>query len=175
MLETMTLERQNWVLILEKLNLLEQDFRDHMEMFSQRAALLQALQAEDQTKEAGRQSREANRMARSSGQLTKIATVIVPCSFVASMFSMGDDFAAGKRLFFLYWVISMPATLILLIWVIHGTRFTEAWKRAKTQSAEQGQTGSKRVMLRLFLLNLRSPAGREADPERFATDVIAVA
>lgn len=169
--ESMNLEYRSWVLILEKLEMTEQDFRDHMDMFSQRAALLQALEAEKQTEEAGRQTNEANRMARSSGQLTKIATVIVPCSFVASIFSLGDEFAIGQRLFFVYWVISMPVTFALLIWVLYGDKVTDAWSVTKAQRAQEALGGSKWAMLRPFLSNLRSPQGKGVGQKDTSTEV----
>ncbi|CVL02714.1 uncharacterized protein FMAN_00213 [Fusarium mangiferae] len=96
-------EHESWAILEEKLEAAESTLGDHLEMFAQRSALVQA--------------EAANRMARSSGQLTKIATIIVPCSFVASIFSMGGNFAAGEPLFFVYWTISVPITLILLAWV----------------------------------------------------------
>ncbi|KAF5233689.1 hypothetical protein FAUST_7940 [Fusarium austroamericanum] len=81
-------EHQAWAFLEERLEAAETTLGNHLEMFAQRSALVQA--------------EAANRMARSSGQLTKIATVIVPCSFVASIFSMGGKFEAGESLFFVY-------------------------------------------------------------------------
>ncbi|CAN8103214.1 unnamed protein product [Discula destructiva] len=121
-----------------------------MDMYAQRAALQQAMEAAKQTDQANKQTEEANkltaeglkqteagnRMARSSGQLTKIATVIVPCSFVASIFSMGDEFAAGKSLFYVYWVISMPTTAVLLFWVLCGEWVLQRWKAADEQCVQ---------------------------------------
>ncbi|WXC50341.1 hypothetical protein QX201_010000 [Fusarium graminearum] len=97
-------EHQAWAFLEERLEAAETTLGNHLEMFAQRSALVQA--------------EAANRMARSSGQLTKIATVIVPCSFVASIFSMGGKFEAGESLFFVYWTISVPMTLVLLAWVL---------------------------------------------------------
>lgn len=97
-------EYESWAILEEMLEVADTTLGDHLEMFAQRSALVQA--------------EAANRMARSSGQLTKIATFIVPCSFVASIFSMGGSFAAGESLFFVYWTISLPATLGLLAWVL---------------------------------------------------------
>lgn len=88
-------------------------------MYSTRSAMEEAYEAKMQTKQADRQTTTANRMARSSGQLTKIATIIVPCTFVASIFSMGGDFAAGESLFYVYWIISVSTTVGLLSWILH--------------------------------------------------------
>lgn len=98
-------ERRSWTMIYDTVCKLESNVAEHMGMWSQRAALDQAS--------------AANRSARTSGQLTKIATIIVPCTFVGSIFSMGGRFAAGEDLFFVYWAISIPATIMLLVWVLH--------------------------------------------------------
>ena len=105
-------ERRGWKILEEKLQAMGATLGYHLEMYSQRAAMEEAYSA-------ARQTRAANRMARSSGQLTKIATTIVPCTFVASIFSMGGDFAVGERHFYLYWVISVPITIALLAWVLY--------------------------------------------------------
>lgn len=51
------------------------------------------------------------RQTRSTGQLAKIATIIVPCTFATSIVSMGGSFAAGQHLLYIYWVISIPSPL----------------------------------------------------------------
>jgi hypothetical protein len=99
-----TMEYESWTVLEELLEASDKTLGDHMAMFAQRSALLQAD--------------AADRQARSSGQLTKIATFIVPCTFVASIFSMNGEFAAGERFFYVYWVVSIPITVLLLIWVM---------------------------------------------------------
>lgn len=54
----------------------------------------------------------ANNQARSVGYLTSLATVFIPASFIAAVFSMGGDFSAGERLFWVFWAISVPIVLI---------------------------------------------------------------
>ncbi|KAK6206032.1 hypothetical protein LQW54_007971 [Pestalotiopsis sp. IQ-011] len=103
--ELLSEEKRSWKMIYETACKMESNVAEHMEMWSQSAALEQAS--------------AANRSARTSGQLTKIATIIVPCTFVGSIFSMGGRFAAGEDLFFVYWAISIPATIMLLVWVLH--------------------------------------------------------
>ncbi|KAM0541671.1 hypothetical protein ACHAPJ_013146 [Fusarium lateritium] len=96
-----------------------------MVMYAQRAAMEEAFASKQQafdtyrqTEAANEQATAANRTARSSGQLAKIATVAVPCTVAASIFSMNGDFAAGERLFFVYWCVAVPLTVVLLSWVI---------------------------------------------------------
>jgi hypothetical protein len=98
------MEHESWTVLEELLKASDTTLGDHMAMFAQRSALLQAD--------------AVDRQARSSGQLTKIATFIVPCTFVASILSMNGEFAAGERFFYVYWVVSIPITILLLIWVM---------------------------------------------------------
>ncbi|KAI3531840.1 hypothetical protein CSPX01_13911 [Colletotrichum filicis] len=70
-----------------------------------------------------------NRQARSAGQLTKLATVAVPFSIVSAIFSMGGDFAAGERLFWVYWGVSLPVTGLLLVWIIFSGEISEYRQR----------------------------------------------
>lgn len=74
----------------------------------------------------------ADRQARNARQLTWVATVIVPCTFVASVFSMGGSFAAGEDLFYVYWAISVPVTIVLLTWVLQAV----IWKRWNDQKTK---------------------------------------
>ncbi|KAB8273760.1 hypothetical protein BDV30DRAFT_238285 [Aspergillus minisclerotigenes] len=55
-----------------------------------------------------RESITSNKQAQQVGYLTSLATVFVPISFVAAIFSMGGDFAAGANYFWVYWVIAVP-------------------------------------------------------------------
>ncbi|KAI1121728.1 hypothetical protein F5Y10DRAFT_288168 [Nemania abortiva] len=105
-------EKKSWVILDEKFSKMEATVASQMDMWAQRAALQQATASLAQAE-------ASTRSARTSGQLTKIATIIVPCTFVASIFSMNGRFAAGEDLFFVYWTISVPVTLGLLAWVLH--------------------------------------------------------
>ncbi|KAF7854693.1 hypothetical protein EAF04_010262 [Stromatinia cepivora] len=104
-----------WKFLDKRLEMAETQINQHMKEYSQRAALNEAYATNLQTIEANEQTKAANRQARSAGQLTKIATVVVPSTVVASVFSMGGDFAAGENLFPIYWAISLPITFALLI------------------------------------------------------------
>ncbi|KAL7802716.1 hypothetical protein V8C43DRAFT_322792 [Trichoderma afarasin] len=111
-------EGRAWRFLEEKLRGMDEIISSHMEMYTVRANMEEAREAKIQSRESFFQTEATNKMARSSGQLAKIATVVVPCTFVASVLSMNGEFAAGERLFYVYWAISVPVTLILLFWVI---------------------------------------------------------
>lgn len=144
-------ERRIWARLHDKLASLEAIASSHMEAFSARATLegdfaafRQAEDAKKQTEEANNQTAIANRQARSAGQLTKIATIIVPCTFVASIFSMGGSFAAGERHFYVYWAISVPVTLALLLWVLHGD-IKETWQKWRGTGPQKVKEADKMV------------------------------
>lgn len=142
-------ESRIWARLHEKLATMEATISNHMEAFSARAALegsfaayRQAEESKEQTLEASEQTKIANRHARSAGQLTKIATIIVPCTFVASIFSMGGSFAAGEHLFFVYWAISVPITIALLSWVLHRD-IKKMWHKWRGNQSKEGKQADK--------------------------------
>ncbi|KAF7924289.1 uncharacterized protein EAE98_007340 [Botrytis deweyae] len=136
-------ESNIWRLLDKDLEIVEIQINQHMEEYAQRAALNEAHANRLQTFEANKQTMAANRQARSAGQLTKIATAVVPSTVVASIFSMGGDFAAGEKLFLVYWAISLPVTLALLIWVLHED-ISKAWSKltVRRRSKEYGSDDS---------------------------------
>lgn len=114
-------EMKEWTYLCEKLDEVETTIGEYMNMYSQRASMLSA-------RDANVQADAANRQARSASQLTKFATVVVPCTFIASVFSMNGPFAAGERLFFIYWAVSIPVSVLLLLWVVYGNDMQKRWE-----------------------------------------------
>ncbi|KAF4998705.1 hypothetical protein FGRMN_3031 [Fusarium graminum] len=118
-------ESRRWTGLREHIRMLDDLISGNMAMYAQRSTMeeaflnrLQAYDSYEQTRAANEQASAANRTARSSGQLTKIATVAVPFTVAASILSMNGDFAAGERLFFIYWCVALPLTFALLAWVM---------------------------------------------------------
>jgi CorA-like Mg2+ transporter protein len=62
-----------------------------------------------------REAQAANQLARSVGFLTSLATIFVPASFIAGIFAMVDDFSVGGSKFWVFWAVSGPVTLIILV------------------------------------------------------------
>ena len=54
---------------------------------------------------------EAEDAQQSLNRLAYLAGIFLPFSIVAAIFSMGQEFAAGMPLFYVYWVISLPLSL----------------------------------------------------------------
>lgn len=52
------------------------------------------------------------RQSLNAGYLTSMATIFIPISLVAAVFSMGGEFAAGKSLFWVFWVLAIPVALL---------------------------------------------------------------
>jgi CorA-like Mg2+ transporter protein len=71
-----------------------------------------------------RESIISNKQAQQVGYLTSLATVFIPISFVAAIFSMGGDFAAGASHFWVYWSIAVPVLAVgcLLLFTNLGRR-----------------------------------------------------
>jgi len=67
-----------------------------------------------------RESIVANKQARQVGYLTSLATLFVPVSFIAAVFSMGGDYAAGQQRFYLFWAISLPIAVVALCSYLFG-------------------------------------------------------
>ena len=59
--------------------------------------------------------------SRGVGRLTKLATVLVPFSITAGIFSMGDDYLVGKSQFWVFWAVAIP--LVLFFSIVVFTRF----------------------------------------------------
>lgn len=59
-----------------------------------------------------RETIASNKQAQQVGYLTSLATLFIPISFVAAVFSMGGDFSAGASHFWVYWVIAVPVAAV---------------------------------------------------------------
>jgi Mg2+ and Co2+ transporter CorA len=57
------------------------------------------------------ESMTSNKQARQVGYLTSLATLFIPVSLIAGIFSMGGKFSAGASLFWVYWAISIPIVI----------------------------------------------------------------
>ncbi|EMT67542.1 hypothetical protein FOC4_g10005641 [Fusarium odoratissimum] len=146
-------ESRRWSHLQDHMKVLDELISGNMTMYAQRAAMdeafatrIQAYDSYTQTKAANEQAAAANRTARSSGQLAKIATVAVPCTVAASILSMNGDFAAGEPLFYVYWCVAMPLTIVLLGWVVQ--KDVRAWrdklvKKAKSEKGEKDVESSR--------------------------------
>ncbi|KXH34272.1 hypothetical protein CNYM01_01077 [Colletotrichum nymphaeae SA-01] len=81
-----------------------------------------------------RQTIDANEQARQVGHLTSMATIFIPISFVAAVFSMGGDFSAGAGLFWVFWVIAIPMVSIgcFLLFTRFGKRLLRRMSQEKS-------------------------------------------
>ena len=55
--------------------------------------------------------------ARLVSRITILALIFIPLSFSASIFSMGGDFQPGGSRFWVYFAVSIPMLLLILIFV----------------------------------------------------------
>jgi hypothetical protein len=91
------------------------------------------------TQEASiQESKASNYQARSVGRLTYLATILVPFSVTAALFSMGGDFSAGQSLFWVFWVIATPIAAFLYIGILLLERKTFDKNKGDTPMPGQG-------------------------------------
>ncbi|KAK3291901.1 uncharacterized protein B0H64DRAFT_242521 [Chaetomium fimeti] len=82
------------------------------------------------------QASAATAQANFVGQITKMASVFVPVSLIAAIFSMGGNFAAGSELFWIFWAVSMPVAVGLIAWMFGK----DMWGMAKEFIIETGRS-----------------------------------
>lgn len=88
-----------------------------------------------------RETRTSNYQARSVGRLASLATVLVPFSVTAAIFSMGGDFSAGQQLFWVFWVVAIPIAIILFC-ALFTTSAELLWKYCRFRSGKDRDTVS---------------------------------
>lgn len=64
---------------------------------------------------------EAKDAQQSLNRLAYLGGIFLPFSIVAAIFSMGQEFAAGMPLFYVYWVISLPLSLGVIVTIYADT------------------------------------------------------
>lgn len=119
-------ERRRWTRMEERWKEAQDGLQGFMGSFSTRTDMLNAVMSK--------------RESRNSGQLTKLATVAVPFSVISAIFSMGGDYAAGEKSFGTYWAISVPVTVVLLLWVLLSERLSRKWDSRKTPAGDEKES-----------------------------------
>lgn len=75
--------------------------------------------------------------AKLVSRLTFIALIFLPLSLVAAMFSMGADFLPGKPSFWIYFAVSLPLTLVILIFTYFFQWKQRHFTLARTRQSSQ--------------------------------------
>jgi hypothetical protein len=85
---------------------------------------------------------ESHNMAR----LTWLATIFIPFSFVASIYSMNEDIVALRATYGWYFATAVPLTLMVMVfgWVAGGGSVTP-WRKADGKPLEKGMIGGRDV------------------------------
>jgi Mg2+ and Co2+ transporter CorA len=73
-----------------------------------------------------------NQQARQVGYLTSLATLLIPASSIAAIFSMDGEFAAGQAHFWVFWTMSLPIVLVASIYLCGG--LVSSWLRKDSGS-----------------------------------------
>jgi len=111
-------QREDWQALQLSVTSLKEQLANLISGYSQEASI--------------QESKTSNYQARSVGRLTSLATILVPFSVTAALFSMGGDFQAGHSLFWVFWVIAIPIAAVLYL----GISFYEH----KTFDRDKGET-----------------------------------
>lgn len=72
--------------------------------------------------------------SKSLSRLTVLGFIFVPVSFVATLFSMGGDFAVGQSRFWIYFAVTVPLTVVILLMTFRKWW----WRRAEMMLKKAG-------------------------------------
>jgi hypothetical protein len=134
-------ETDEWNLVEARFSSLRRDV-DGMASIWTQAASLSAI-------------RTANEQSSSVGRLTTLATVFLPLGFIASVFSIGGDYAVGKSQFWLFFAITTPVGIAIALLL-----FTNIGPETKSKIAPKLKSLQK-------MLRIRHSLGEES-----ATDIV---
>lgn len=121
-----TEDRHEWRRLEQRLEDLDSEISSHMKTYAQLSIMRESF-------EGHRQTVTSARLAKSSGRLLNLATIFVPFTLVASVFSMNGRYAAGESRFFVFWVVSIPCALALVVWVMYTDFWVTVWKRFRSE------------------------------------------
>lgn len=114
-------ETDEWRRLEQRLEDLDTKMSNHMETYAQLSIMRESF-------EGYRQTATSAKLAKSSGRLLNLATIFVPFTLVASIFSMNGNYAAGESHFFIFWAVSIPCALALIVWVMYTEFWVRKWK-----------------------------------------------
>jgi CorA-like Mg2+ transporter protein len=92
-------EEEEWKFVETRLHSFRQRVNSTAEIYTQ------AISVEE--------ARSANAQARSVARLTALATIFVPISIIAAIFSMGGAYGVGQSEFWVFFVVTVPVLIIL--------------------------------------------------------------
>ncbi|UPL00772.1 hypothetical protein LCI18_011706 [Fusarium solani-melongenae] len=100
----------DWVFIFKELHILKELMQERVDSY-----LATRKMYEDK-----RSQSQSHRL----GLMTLLLGVFVPMSFSTGLFSMAEDFAAGKPKFWIFWCVSIPLTIIVFaVWQLANMRY----------------------------------------------------
>ncbi|OAA41338.1 hypothetical protein NOR_05416 [Metarhizium rileyi] len=86
-------------------------------------------------------AREVREERRALDRLSYMGGLLLPFSVVAGMFSMAGQFAAGGRLFAVYWALVVPGVLAAMVLVYADTLRTRKVRRVRTGRKQPSRLG----------------------------------
>lgn len=114
-------EQERWELVLVDLDWIADSIRSYAAAFESAIPLIPSVV---QLVEA----RQTMAEAADVRLLTWVAVVFVPLSWVAGVFSMAEGFQPGHRLFWVYFAVAVPLSVVLTA----GAMALSKWRSART-------------------------------------------
>jgi hypothetical protein len=149
-------ERDAWGRLKQRLEDLDTKISNHMETYAQLSIMRESF-------EGHRQTVTSAKLAKSSGRLLNLATVFVPFTLVASIFSMNGNYAAGESRFFVFWAVSIPCALALIVWVMYTDFWVTVWKKSRSKMSRWWFGSVTRRILRLNFTSRQVPDEEKAE------------
>lgn len=86
---------------------------------------------------------EKDENSRGLDRISYIGGIVLPCTVVSGILSMGEPFGPTNRLFWVFWAVSVPVTLVTLL-VIYADSIRKAtvWIEVGADGAQEAVTGS---------------------------------
>jgi hypothetical protein len=74
------------------------------------------------------EAKRANDITKSVAKITLLASVFFPISITASIFSMGGEYLPGSRLFWVYWVVTLPLCILVVPTILNSEAMLPDWR-----------------------------------------------
>jgi hypothetical protein len=130
-------DKQPWTIMLKDINYIHSQFGHYRHSLEQMIPVATSMV---QLLDSRRSIVEAVNVRR----LTYIALVFVPLSWVASLFSMSDNYSPGNEHFWVYFATALPLLFLVLLisalrwqWVHIAGKLSVFWKFMTGQAARQ--------------------------------------
>ena len=97
---------------------------DTAELINNELRLLAVLDSKRGMNDSRRQEEDT----RALNRLSYLAAILGPLTITSGILSMGNSFAPGQAKFWVYWAISVPLCVLIVVWWLTSRIFGRWWK-----------------------------------------------